>query len=97
MTDNFVDFAKGFETVIAIMDSGKVYSGIGRSDEGDTLKRMRADGSIIDLKKDEIDETAKGQSAMPADLIKHLSAADLRDLVEYLSRQKTPPPKGEHR
>lgn len=89
--------AKGFETVIAIMDSGKVYSGIVRSDEGETLKLMLADGSIIDLKKDEIDETAKGQSAMPADLIKHLSAADLRDLVEYLSRQKTPPPKGEHR
>jgi quinoprotein glucose dehydrogenase len=89
--------AKGFETVIAIMDSGKVYSGIVRSDEGDTLKLMLADGSIIDLKKDEIDETAKGQSAMPADLIKHLSTADLRDLVEYLSRQKTPPPKGEHR
>ncbi|MBI1312328.1 c-type cytochrome [bacterium] len=89
--------AKGFETVIAIMDSGKVYSGIVRSDEGDTLKLMLADGSIVDLKKDEIDETAKGQSAMPADLIKHLSAADLRDLVEYLSRQKTPAPQGEHR
>lgn len=89
--------AKGFETIIAIMDSGKVYSGIVRSNEGDTLKLMLADGSIIDLKKDEIDETAKGQSAMPADLIKHLSASDLRDLVEYLSRQKTPAPKGEHR
>lgn len=89
--------AKGFETVIAIMDSGKVYSGIIRSDEGDTLKLMLADGSIVELKKDEIDETAKGQSAMPADLIKHLSATDLRDLVEYLSRQKTPAPKGEHR
>jgi quinoprotein glucose dehydrogenase len=89
--------AKGFETIIAIMDSGKVYSGIVRSDEGDTLRLMLADGSIIDLKKDEIDETATGQSAMPADLIKHLSAADLRDLVEYLARQKTPAPRDEHR
>ncbi|MHC4875684.1 MAG: PVC-type heme-binding CxxCH protein [Planctomycetota bacterium] len=89
--------SKGFETVIAIMDSGKVYSGIVRSNEDDALKLMLADGSIVELRKDEIDETAKGQSAMPADLIKHLTAADLRDLVEYLSRQKTPAPKGEHR
>lgn len=89
--------AKGFETVIAIMDSGKVYSGIVRSSDDDTLRLMLPDGSIIDLKKDEIDETARGQSAMPADLIKHLSLADLRDLVEFLARQQTPAPKDQHR
>lgn len=81
--------AKGFETLIAIMDSGKVYSGIVRSDEGDSLKLMVADGSIITLLKDEIDQTAKGQSAMPADLLKHLSMSDIRDLVEFMSRQKS--------
>ena len=54
---------------------------------------MLADGTVISLPKDEIDELAKGQSAMPADLIKHLSLADLRDLVEYLAQQQTPAPK----
>ncbi len=85
--------AKGFEPVIAVMDSGKVYAGTKRSDEGTTLELMLADGTVISLPKDEIDELAKGQSAMPADLIKHLSLADLRDLVEYLAQQKTPAPK----
>ncbi len=85
--------AKGFEPVIAVMDSGKVYAGTKRSDDGTTLKLVLADGTVISLAKDEIDEVAKGQSAMPADLIKHLSLADLRDLVEYLAQQKTPAPK----
>ncbi|MGZ0163866.1 MAG: PVC-type heme-binding CxxCH protein [Planctomycetales bacterium] len=85
--------AKGFEPVIAVMDSGKVYAGTKKSDDGETLKLMLADGTVISLAKDEIDELAKGQSAMPADLIKHLSLADLRDLVEYLAQQKTPAPK----
>ena len=85
--------AKGFEPVIAVMHSGKVYAGTKRSDEGTTLELMLADGTVISLPKDEIDELAKGQSAMPADLIKHLSLADLRDLVEYLAQQQTPAPK----
>ena len=85
--------AKGFEPVIAVMDSGKVYAGTKRSDDGTTLQLVLADGTVISLAKDEIDELAKGQSAMPADLIKHLSLADLRDLVEYLAQQKTPAPK----
>ena len=85
--------AKGFEPVIAVMDSGKVYAGTKRSDDGTTLQLMLPDGTMIALPKDEIDELAKGQSAMPADLIKHLSLADLRDLVEYLAQQKTPAPK----
>jgi quinoprotein glucose dehydrogenase len=85
--------AKGFEPVIAIMDSGKVYAGTKKSDDGESLKLMLANGTVISLAKDEIDELAKGQSAMPADLIKHLSLADLRDLVEYLAQQKTPAPK----
>jgi quinoprotein glucose dehydrogenase len=85
--------AKGFEPVIAVMDSGKVYAGTKKSDEGEALQLMLADGTVISLPKDEIDELAKGQSAMPDDLIKHLSLADVRDLVEYLVQQKTPAPK----
>ena len=85
--------AKGFEPVVAVMDSGKVYAGTRRSNDGTTLKLVLADGTVISLAKDEIDDFAKGQSAMPADLTKHLSLADLRDRVEYLAQQKTPAPK----
>lgn len=77
--------AKGFETIIAFMDSGKVHTGIVKEDTPETLRLMLADGSLITLKKSEIEETAKGQSSMPADLIKHLSPSDLRDLVEFLA------------
>lgn len=93
MVDPNAKIAKGFEPVIAVMDSGKVYAGTKKSDDGETLTLMLADGTVISLPKDEIDELAKGKSAMPADLIKHLSLADLRDLVEYLAQQKTPAPK----
>lgn len=82
--------AKGFEPVIAVMDSGKVYAGTKRSDDGETIKLVLADGTMISLLKDEIDELANGKSAMPDDLMKHLSMADIRDLVEYLAQQKTP-------
>lgn len=93
IVDPNAKIAKGFEPVIAVMDSGKVYAGTKKADDGKTLKLMLADGTVISLLKDEIDELAKGKSAMPADLIKHLSLADLRDLVEYLAQQKTPAPK----
>jgi hypothetical protein len=32
-----------------------------------------------------------GKSSMPEDLIKHLSKAELRDLVEFLATLKEPP------
>jgi quinoprotein glucose dehydrogenase len=40
------------------------------------------------VKKDDIDERQVGKSAMPADLIKSLTKAELRDLVEFLASLK---------
>lgn len=84
--------AKNFETVMVLMASGKVYSGIKKSEDDETLKLMLPDGSIVDLNQEDIEATRPGQSAMPADLVKHLSLADVRDLVEYLAQQMTPAP-----
>eukprot|EP00913_Durusdinium_trenchii_P008823 g8289.t1 len=80
--------AKGFESVTLAMDDGKVYSGIVKADDGKTIQLMQATGEIVTLKKDAIDDRAKGKSAMPDDLVKHLSKHDLRDLVEFLASQK---------
>lgn len=81
--------AKGFETVIAITDSGRSFAGIVKEDTAEALKLLTAEGTLVTLKKSEIEETAKGQSAMPADLIKHLTLSELRDLVEYLASPKS--------
>jgi quinoprotein glucose dehydrogenase len=81
--------AKGFETVVLVMDSGKTYTGVVKEQNDDTMKLMDANGATITVRKDEIDEEAKGLSGMPADLMKHLSKSDLRDLVEYLALQKS--------
>ncbi len=80
--------AKGFESLIVITDDGKSYAGIVKESTDDTLKLMQADGTLVTIPKSKIDESAKGISAMPADLIKKLSVRELRDLVEYLSTLK---------
>ncbi len=80
--------AKGFETVVVVLDNGKTYSGIVKDQDEQTLTLMDPNGATIVLRKDEIEDQAPGQSGMPADLIKHLTVSDLRDLVEYLARQK---------
>jgi quinoprotein glucose dehydrogenase len=82
--------AKGFDSITFAMENGKVYSGIVKADDGKTIRLILPTGQIISLKKEEIDDQAKGKSAMPEDLIKHLSKSDIRDLVEYLSDLKTP-------
>ncbi len=80
--------AKGFETLIIETKEGRVFSGIAKESDEQQLKLMLADGNIVTIKKSDIEETAKGQSAMPADLTKKLSLSDVRDLVEFLSGLK---------
>ena len=46
---------------------------------------MDAEGRTIILPRDDIEESRRGVSAMPADLIQHLSRRDVRDLVEFLA------------
>ena len=43
------------------------------------------DNKEIAVNLAEIEERLEGRSAMPEDAMKHISARDLRDLVEYLS------------
>jgi len=80
--------AKGFETLIVETTEGRVFSGIVKESGEQQLKLMLADGNLVTIKKADIEETAKGQSSMPADLIKKLSHSDVRDLVEFLSSLK---------
>ena len=49
---------------------------------------MTAEAKLIEVPKAEIEERKRGPSAMPEDLAKKLSRAELRDLVEFLSTLK---------
>ena len=80
--------AKGFETAILALDSGKVVSGIIKSEDEKSVTLTDPQGATTKVDKADIDDRSVGVSGMPADLIKNLSKTDLRDLVEYLSTRK---------
>ena len=62
--------AKGFETAILVMDSGKVITGIVKEETDKIISVMLKDGTLIRVNKDEVDERAPGRSGMPDDLLK---------------------------
>jgi len=82
--------AKGFETVVLVTDDGLIYTGVLREETAETVKLMTATGEVVSVPKAKIEERASGKSGMPEDVSKGLSRRDLRDLVEYLSKQVTP-------
>ncbi|MFT5527581.1 MAG: quinoprotein glucose dehydrogenase, partial [Pirellulaceae bacterium] len=89
--------AKGFESVQVTTLRGKVYVGIVKEENDQLLKLMLAEGSIVTIAKEEIDEKLPSKSAMPDDLLKKLTKSDVRDLVEFLSRQKTEADDSQHK
>jgi quinoprotein glucose dehydrogenase len=51
------------------------------------LKLRDKDDKVHVVAREEIESTKTGLSPMPADLTKFLSREEIRDLVEFLSRQ----------
>ena len=68
--------------------NGKTYAGVLRNEDANSLTVVTAEGATLHLPKNQIDTRDRGDSAMPADVMKHLSKSELRDLVEYLAGQK---------
>ena len=77
--------AQGFETVVILDEDGKTVSGILKTEDGINLTLMDAQGALIKIAKDSIEERKKGLSSMPVDLLKYLNKRELRDLVAYLA------------
>ncbi|QDV38155.1 PVC-type heme-binding CxxCH protein [Tautonia plasticadhaerens] len=90
------EIAEGFETLVVATGDGQVLTGIVKEDTGDALALMDAEGKVTTVAKSDIEESRRGVSAMPADLITHLSRRDLRDLVEYLATRKGESRRGGH-
>lgn len=80
--------AENFESVIVVTADGLVKTGVKRAEDKETLTIITAEAKVIKIPKVEIAHREPGESAMPEDLLKHLSKRDIRDLVEFLARQE---------
>jgi quinoprotein glucose dehydrogenase len=83
--------ADGFQTTVLQLDTGKVVSGILRSENDAHAVLVDPDGKEIVVDAATIEDRFEGLSAMPEDLVKQMTPRDLRNLVEYLSSLRTPP------
>jgi quinoprotein glucose dehydrogenase len=82
------NIAKGFDSIIILKTDGGVASGIVKQETADRVDLMTAEGKLLSIPKDGIEERKPGKSPMPEDLTKHLTKFELRDLVEYLASLK---------
>ncbi len=80
--------AQGFETVVLTLKDGRQVTGVLKAEDAAAVTLMLPDGGSKVVAKDEIESRDRGPSAMPADVMQHLTKSDLRDLVEYLSGLK---------
>ena len=97
VVDPNAKIAEGFETAVFAMDDGRVISGIVRGEDEKAFRLVLPTGESVTVEKARIDERAKGQSGMPADVMKQISRRELRDVVEYLSTLKKREGGGEHK
>lgn len=86
--------AENYETTIILDMDGNTFSGIVQKETDEFVQLIDVEAKVITVQKDNIDGRKKGQSSMPEDLVKHLSQKDIRDIIEFLSQQKTEPKKG---
>ena len=84
--------AENFESVVIVTLAGKVLTGVKRAETAEALTLVTAEGVRIVVPTDDIDDRAVGKSAMPEDILKHLSRRDVRDLVEFLATRKQAAP-----
>ncbi len=84
------NIAKGFETVILVLQDERTVSGIIKSEDKKTIKLLTAENKEIVIPVEDVASRRTGPSAMPADLHTKLSRRELRDVVEFLSSLKEP-------
>jgi quinoprotein glucose dehydrogenase len=85
MVDPNKQIAQGFESVVLATTDGQVYTGVLRGEDEREVRLVTAEGKLVAVPKNAIDERKRGPSAMPNDLAKKLTKTDLRDLIEFLA------------
>jgi quinoprotein glucose dehydrogenase len=82
------DIAKGFDSVVLDLKSGKSVTGVLKSEDAKSIKIMTAEAQLLSIPKDQVEERRRGKSAMPEDIVNKLTPRELRDLVEFLASLK---------
>jgi quinoprotein glucose dehydrogenase len=80
--------AENFESILLLTEDDEILTGILRKETPDAIELIDANGKIIQVDPELVVSRRKGKSAMPADLVKSMTARELRDLVAYLSSLK---------
>jgi quinoprotein glucose dehydrogenase len=78
--------AQGFRNTILFLEDDRHVEGRVMSQDATKIVLIDAQAKVHEIELSEIAERREGQSAMPADLIQHISREEMRDLIEYLSR-----------
>lgn len=81
--------AEGFQSEIILDIDGKVHTGIVKQETDEFVRLIDADGKIIQVLQDDIEERKTGLSSMPSDIRDKLSRREIRDLVEFLKLRKS--------
>ena len=79
--------ATGFQSTVVFLREGAPLEGIVFEESEKELKLRDKDDRVHVVAREDVETTKTGLSPMPADLTKFLSREELRDLVEFLSRQ----------
>jgi quinoprotein glucose dehydrogenase len=85
--------AKGFETVILILEDERTISGIIKGEDKTNIKLVTAENKEVVVAVKDVAARRTGPSAMPDDLHKKMTRRELRDVVEFLASLKDPPNK----
>jgi quinoprotein glucose dehydrogenase len=80
--------AQGFETLVLALNDGQVVSGILKAEDANVLRLVTPEGKPLVIRKTDIEERKRGNSAMPEDRIKFLTKSEIRDLIEFLARSR---------
>jgi len=84
------NIAKGFETVILVLQDERTVSGVIKSEDKKTIKLLTAENKEVVVPVEEVASRRTGPSAMPADLHTKMTRRELRDVVEFLASLKEP-------
>jgi quinoprotein glucose dehydrogenase len=79
---------KGYDSVLLTLANGKPVTGVLKAEDNKSIKVMTAEGQLLTINKEDIDERRTGKSAMPDDLAQKLTKREIRDLIEFLSGLK---------
>jgi quinoprotein glucose dehydrogenase len=79
--------ATGFQNTVVFLKEGAPLEGVVFEENDKEIKLRDKDDKVHVVAREDVETTKPGLSPMPSDLTKNLSREEIRDLVEFLSRQ----------